>query len=316
MDNLTHSLTGLMLSRAGLNRWSPRPDLVLILAANVPDIDIVALISGPLHYFEWHRGLTHSFAMLPVMALLPVAVVCAINRSMHGWRSLYVLSMLGVLSHLLLDLTNAYGVRVLLPFSTDWLHFDLNSLTDVWILAALMLAVIGPWLGRLVSSEMGAKPGSGRGLAMFALCFLLAFDFGRFLIHERVLATLNERLYNGSPPRRVAAFPTSVNPLLWIGWVDGANFSTRYVANLSNEFDPSSGLTFLAPEPAPAIAAARQTEPFQVFLRFAQYPVWSVTPASDPEGASEVDLRDGRFGFGANAVVDRSTRVVRAVFHY
>ena len=40
MDNLTHSLTGLMLSRAGLNRFYPRATLVLVIAANIPDIDI------------------------------------------------------------------------------------------------------------------------------------------------------------------------------------------------------------------------------------------------------------------------------------
>ena len=39
MDNITHSLTGLMLSRAGLNRISPEATWVLLLAANAPDID-------------------------------------------------------------------------------------------------------------------------------------------------------------------------------------------------------------------------------------------------------------------------------------
>ena len=33
MDNLTHSLTGLLLSRAGLNRFYPRATLVLIVSA-------------------------------------------------------------------------------------------------------------------------------------------------------------------------------------------------------------------------------------------------------------------------------------------
>src|SRR5207248_11360495 len=60
MDDLTHSLTGLMFSRAGLNRFHPRASLILIMAANAPDVDIVSWFGGPLTYLEYHRGLAHS----------------------------------------------------------------------------------------------------------------------------------------------------------------------------------------------------------------------------------------------------------------
>src|SRR5258708_23562684 len=100
MDNLTHTLTGLMLSRAGFNRWHPRYSLVLILSANVPDIDILAIARSPLYYFEQHRGITHSIAAAPVMALLPVLVACAIGRTMRGWLTAWGLSIIGVASHL------------------------------------------------------------------------------------------------------------------------------------------------------------------------------------------------------------------------
>ena len=56
MDNLTHSLTGLMLSQAGLNRFYPRATLLLVISANIPDIDFVAIAGGPLYYFEQHRS--------------------------------------------------------------------------------------------------------------------------------------------------------------------------------------------------------------------------------------------------------------------
>ena len=41
MDNLTHTLTGVLLARAGLNRLTPRAMLIVIIAANVPDFDVV-----------------------------------------------------------------------------------------------------------------------------------------------------------------------------------------------------------------------------------------------------------------------------------
>ena len=52
LDNPTHTLVGLMLSRAGLNRWTPRPDLLLTLAANAPDIDAVSWFGGAAYWSQ------------------------------------------------------------------------------------------------------------------------------------------------------------------------------------------------------------------------------------------------------------------------
>ena len=60
MDPLTHTATGLLLSRAGLNRWTPLATPILILAANAPDIDVVTAAGGSLNYLHYHRHLTHS----------------------------------------------------------------------------------------------------------------------------------------------------------------------------------------------------------------------------------------------------------------
>jgi hypothetical protein len=117
------------------------------------------------------------------MALVSVLLVCAIHRSMRGWKAAWVLAIIGVASHLLLDWTNAYGIRFFFPFSSRWFHLDLNNLVELWIWAVFLLACLAPLLGRLVSSEMGARPGSGRGLAIFALVFVLGFQ----LLFEQLL---------------------------------------------------------------------------------------------------------------------------------
>jgi inner membrane protein len=317
MDNVTHTLVGLTLSRAGLNRMYARPALLLVLAANVPDIDFVAFTRGQLAYFEAHRGWTHAIVMMPLMALLPVLVTCAIGRSMRGWRAAYVLSLIGVASHLLLDWTNTYGVRFLLPFSKEWFRLDLNDLIDLWIWAALLIAVIAPWIARLVSTEIGAKPGSGRGLAWFALLFFVAYDFGRYLIHQRAVEILNAHVYQEGPPIRVAAFPASSgNPFIWTGWIERPAFDMRFQMNLRSDFDPLSGRIIYKPDSSPVLDAARQTYPVQRFLEFAAFPAWRVTPVPDPEGAQRVEVRDWRFPFTAGAVIDRTNRVVSTFFHY
>ena len=75
MDNLTHTAIGLFLSRAGLNRLTPRATPILLLAANAPDLDVVSWFGGSLNYLHYHRHLTHSLAALPLMVILSVAAV-------------------------------------------------------------------------------------------------------------------------------------------------------------------------------------------------------------------------------------------------
>jgi inner membrane protein len=317
MDNLTHSLTGFVLSRAGLDKCYPRATLLLVLAANVPDIDIVAIAGGPLYYFAQHRGITHSVFAAPVMALLPVLIVCAIARSMRGWAAAWGLSLIGVASHLLLDWTNVYGIRLLFPFSEQWFHLDLINLFDLIVWAVLLLAWVGPLLGRLVSGEIGAQSGSGRGLAVFALAFFLIYDFGRFLGHQRAVEILNSREYRDGPPIRTAAFPSSaLSPLEWQGWIERPEFVMRFTVSVLKEFDPTAGKVIFKQAPTPAMEAARQAPPVKVLLRFAQYPSWTDTPADNPEGARDVELRDWRFPFAAQAIVDSSNRVISSSFHY
>ena len=326
MDPLTHTLTGLALSRAGLNRLSGYATPILLLAANAPDIDIAALAGGSVAYLHYHRYITHAFFAIPFLAWLPVLAVRIFARKPFDWKWAYLVSVLGVITHPLLDWMNAYGVRLLLPFSNRWYRLDILSLGDIWIWGVLLIALLAPALARLVSSEIGARPGTGRSWAIAALCFLLLYPCGRYLLHERALAVLDSRLYDGAAPVRVAALPRADSPFRWAGLVETTEFYSLLDVNLLGEFDPSAGRVLYKPEPGPceaaAAAAARGTEAFRVFLNFSQYPYWRFTPVDHPEDAIRVDVMDLRFGapphprFVATAIVDRTGRVVRSGFAY
>ena len=146
MDNLTHTATGLLLSRAGLNRLTPQAAAIVMLAANAPDVDIVTLLGGPIAYLHYHRHLTHSFLAMPVMAILCVLLVRGISRKPVRWLGAFVAALIGVASHLLLDYTNGYGIRLLLPFSPEYYRLEWTSIVDPWILAAFFLAFAAPFL--------------------------------------------------------------------------------------------------------------------------------------------------------------------------
>jgi inner membrane protein len=316
MDNLTHTLTGLAMSRAGLNRCYKHATPLLLLAANAPDIDIVMLSRGGFEYFQYHRAITHSLAAAPVLALAIALLFCALDRSLRNLAVTFGLALAGVASHLLLDWTNAYGVRFLLPFSSDWYSLDQTNILDVWIWAVLILAAVAPSVARLVSSEVGARSGSGRGLAIFALVFLALYNAGRGVIHQRALETLESRVYEEASPLRAGAFPTSANPLQWDGVVETGSTVRRYHFNLLDSFDPDSGELFQKPESSAAVDAAGRTPEFRVFLGFSKYPLWSVVPVPEPENGVRVQVRDMRFGFTVETVVDAGNRVTGASFRF
>jgi inner membrane protein len=326
MDNLTHTAVGLFLSRAGMNRWTPGATAILLLAANAPDIDIVTLAGGSLSYLHYHRHLTHSLIAAPVMALLSVAVVRVLGRQPVRWAGAMAAAVLGVLSHLALDWTNVYGIRLLLPFSSAWQRLDLTSVVDLWIWSIFLLGVAGPFVARLVSSEItsgGGKPRSyGRGGAIFALVFLLLYESGRSVLHTRAAAMLEARMYEGAAPVRVAAMPDGGNPLRWRGLVETEGFYAVEDINVAGEADPARADIYRKPDTDAAMQAAERTPAFQQFLRWSQFPLWRVLPLDSPENGREVVAIDLRFGtpsapsFYSRAVVDGSGRVVEAAFHW
>jgi inner membrane protein len=317
MVNLTHSLVGLMLARAGLEKTTPRGTAMMVLAANAPDADAFVWFTGTLRYIEYHRTYTHCLTFLPLVALLPMLLV----RAKFSWRS-YLASMIGVLSHLLLDWTNSYGIPLALPFSTHRYRLDINNIIDVWILAILLLAIVAPALSRLVSTEIGERKTTAprRTWAWVALAGVLLFEGFRGVTHARALEVMAARLYQGAPPQRVTALPNAFNPFTWRGIVEGANFAIILPVNLRAEFDPSAGRLYRAATPVPGMEAALRTHPFQVFSRWSQVPFWRVTPVGDNLRLDLIDLRFGspdNPGFaGVSALVDRMGNVLRSGFGF
>ncbi len=297
MDNITHSLTGLALARAGLDRFCPRAVWLLVLSANAPDADIAVAPLGAFRYLEAHRGYTHSLCGLPVMAALTVVVIAAIFRQRLPWFRVWLICLAGVASHLLLDATNSYGVRLLLPFSSRWSHLDLNGLYDVWILAVLVFAAIWPLFSGLVTREIGGRGSPGRSLAVLALSFFLLFDFGRWILHARAVMQLEARLYDGAPPLQAAALPDPFSPLRWTGVIETQNAYRLSGVNPIGSLNLSYPAIFYKPPVSARLKAARSTDPFRYFLYFARFPVWSLEPVvGEHSQGTRLDLTDLRFG--------------------
>lgn len=309
MEPLTHLLFGANLGRAGLNRKTAYATLTLTLAAEAPDLDVVARFGGSAFGFEHHRGFTHSFVGGILVAAFVVAFVYALHR-LRGrpravdlppprWGLLMVYAYLACLSHILLDFTNNYGVHPFWPFSARWYSWDIVFIVEPVLWVLLVGGLVAPVLTSLINEEIGAREKGFRGklAARVALAGVVLTWGVRDYEHRRAVSVLESRLYQDETPLRVSAYPHMGNPLSWYGVVETAKFdATMNVDSSVPEADPENNLhVYYRPDPTPATEAARRTALGRYFFAWARYPMTEMEALTDPAGF-RVRLFDLRFG--------------------
>lgn len=332
MEPVTHLLTGACLSRSGLNRRAAYATLTMVVAAEFPDIDTLWSLRGPIEGFQHHRGITHTFLGLPFEAALIVAGVYAwhqwrVKRARTHplprakpltvapirWGSLYGLALIALLSHLLLDYTNNYGLRPFFPFNDRWYAASIVFIVDPLMLVLLLGALILPSLFGLVSAEVGAKkqPFRGRGWAITALLGIVAWWSLRAVEHQRatqmamsqsILAPPPATPSNASqtsdddaqhvpvylPARAALASPDLLNPFRWSAVMDFgpvyrlAEIDT-YGGTLTN-----GETTYPKPGRSAEVLAAERSKLGRVYMDWSPMPFIEVTKP-DSDGVSEGD---------------------------
>jgi inner membrane protein len=79
MEPVTHFLTGACLGRAGFNRKTAYATLAAVLAAEAADLDVLWGLAGPVEELKRHRGITHTFVAVPVVAGVVVGAVWVLD---------------------------------------------------------------------------------------------------------------------------------------------------------------------------------------------------------------------------------------------
>ena len=330
MDNITHTLTAVALSQAGLNRKTRFATLALVVGANLPDVDLVWAYGGTATYLKYHRGITHSLLGVTLLtALLGCIIYFAGRRTAPkknapplraGW--LFFLCWIGTASHLLMDFTNQYGVRPFLPFSGRWYAWDIMFIFDPLLLVLLALGLGIPAILRLASDEVGAERPTYRWGAIFSLVCLVLLWGVRDLAHRRVLGLLDSHTYGEENPLRLGAFPSPANPFSWSGVVETESAYHLLSANaLASDVDASITEVFHRPQPSPVLDAALKSRTGAIFAGFARF-LWA--EVSENDNGSEVLLRDLRFfspsspnkGFVARIELDKDLRARSESFSF
>jgi inner membrane protein len=191
MDNLTHSLVGALLGQMGLKRKTGLAMPTLIIAANIPDIDAVAVLLGGHQHLAIRRGITHGPIAMFLLPLLLWGIMLWFDRwqTRRGTRPanrlpvdakwLLALAFIGCLSHPMFDWFNSYGVRLLEPFSSQWYYGDTLFIIDVWIWIVL---IAGVWASLRCERRGLVNWQRPAGTAFLGIC---AYIFANGLITSR-----------------------------------------------------------------------------------------------------------------------------------
>ncbi len=333
MEPVTHFLFGAALGRAGLNRKTALATATLTLAAEAPDLDVLSRFGGSAFGFNHHRGFTHSFLGVPIVAAAVVAFIYIVWR-LRGrkirnpnlpprWGWLFAFACLAGLSHIFLDYTNNYGVRPFWPFSERWYSRDLVFIVDPVLLGVLVLGLILPGLFSLINEEIGVRKAphalpKGRLAATIGLLLVCAYWGMRDFEHRRAVAALQSRTYQDADPLRASAYPYALNPFRWYGVVETpAFFATMDVNSLMPEVDPDGRMQIrYKPEETAITLAAKNTYLGRVYLSWAQYPITETEQldnhlAESNAAAYIVRFHDLRYDYSATK---RSTTLGATVF--
>lgn len=323
MDTVTHGLTGWLVARALPEEWKgEHPAIatgVVALGSVLPDVDNAASLLGSELYLRIHRGLSHSLLGISVSSLVVALLFARFGRWKDAKR-LFLLALIGQVSHVVLDLLNAYGTQVLQPFSDARLSLDLLFVVDLvftgivvagiaWsrggkagrarvAMASLALYVgIAALLhGRAVDLVRDAAVRSGvrvvtaSALPQLPFVPLPSMDRIGFATPAAASAAAEDLPGNRAPVvKRTLPFPAG--PLSWNGFVDdGRTF-------LRAEVDPFAGTLEwkqreLRGADVPAVRAVRGMADVETYLWFARFPVASVASI---QGRTEVTFYDMRF---------------------
>lgn len=306
LDNLCHTLVGAAFGEAGLKRCTRFGNATLMIAANLPDVDVLAFAtSAPA--VALRRGWTHGIA---AQALLPIALTAVMllvarirpareNGPQARAAGLLLLSYVGVLSHVYLDLLNNYGVRLLAPFDWRWFYGDAVFIIDPWLWLVLGLGV---WLSarRGVRPSVRVAPTPARAALAAAAVYIAAMGLTACVAREQVLDAWHGA--RSSAPRAAMVGPVAVSPFHRTIIIDaGDHYETGTFAWFPTRVAFDTAIV-AKNDSDPRVTRAREAPHIRAFLVWSRFPFWTLEQI--PEG-TRVSVSDLRFGGRGGAFVQR-----------
>jgi inner membrane protein len=244
---------------------------------------------------QHHRGITHSLVGTAVMALLAPVICYGVDRlwallrhhpPKTNFRGLLIASCIVTATHPVLDWTNNYGIRLLLPWNPHWFYGDLVFIVDPFLWLVLVVGLLVIWRTRHEAKSR---------IAFVSFAIVVAYWGALAFAHSRAVAQGREEaqrivIVNGESVSRLAAMPTLANPLRWDCVFETDKATYRFLVALNGQTPAGRVIRYAKPTGpvAAALQEVSQKKPARVFLGFARFPVAQL---ADPSCATQTLLQ-------------------------
>ncbi len=239
MDSITQAALGAAVGAAIMGRSRPvwQSALSGALIGTLPDLDVFIDKGDPIRDMVLHRAQTHALFWQALVSPLIAGVLALATRSRSLFARWWLMVMLGLFSHVILDGLTIYGTRLGLPFTDH--PFGQGSLFVIDPLYTVPL---------LIGLAMALRPRSVHrqrwNLAGLALSTLYAGGSlaAQHHVTTQVAQTAQAR---GLPAENILVTPTPFNTLLWrIVLVDDTHYYEGFYSLLDPLRDPARPIRF------------------------------------------------------------------------
>jgi inner membrane protein len=284
MDTVTHALIGVTAAGLGLGSLEPKATILLVISTTLPDIDYISGFKNPACSLKYHRGITHSiWGGIALAGIITGFWYLIVPGS--KFFSLLLLALFGVGLHILLDLTNTYGVRLFAGLKPTYYSFNLLPVTDPWFLSILLIGAVirieFPSYVKVIS------------YVIFFLCGL--YILLRIYLKQKIKKGVLENLVSDIDKKDLEVYPLSQTPFTWLlvlrqikniytGEIDGLKLEIKGLRCY-----PTNSLACFQ------VSEAKKTYTAKVFFNFAKFLYQEIIPKQD--GLTLIRWRDLRWDF-------------------
>jgi membrane-bound metal-dependent hydrolase YbcI (DUF457 family) len=240
---------------------------VLFLAVGasiIPDADVLWSLADPATAALNRHIFTHSLIGLALISVALGAVVWLLARRL-SLLAYIAIAILGVLTHVGLDLINAYGVELFYPWSARRFELPLAFILDP-VLTAILL---GGTLTFLVLRDSSSGALAARAALLLVGCYLIA----AFALRTTALHIVEARVSAVGSNQWTYLVPEPGSPFRWKGiYRNGDSYAQVLVFPVTGRIVELDSVRSTPDDPV--VAAARSTLTGQKIDAFFQVPVW------------------------------------------
>ncbi len=289
MDSVTHLVAGALTPMAFKN--APRTRVMVlfgILCGELPDIDVI-VGKSPEAILAFHRGITHSLAAQPLLALAMALIFHRLIKKGDAdgswtFAKTWFVALLALLIHLFLDCMTTFGTQIFLPFSDIRVALPAMYIIDLSLTLPLIAALLFILYKGGLSPVSPAPEKTRLRFARGALCWLFAYP-GLALCRTYALAAdLASRYARPGNERGIVSVELSPEPFAPLNWkVIAIAPDTYYMGRLSL-LHPAGEMVFTAydrPDPALWETLRHDIGLFRLYGQFVTYPFLTVNPDGD-----------------------------------